>query len=685
MFLKKLIRRAAVFLLLVSFAGFFAFTTMVWNPFEGDFPELRNAIPRNVDFFAAKADLSDDFEDFPVPWFWSSFEASPAFPRVKSGDLARSLMRERGGERILDRIAETKEHLASIPVVGLDILEDLFGREVAVAGRLKKSGDPDWCLYTRVSWKIRAALGLLHFEGIRSRIRGVRLEWKDPLFVLEPPGAPPVRLALVRDLLIVGNEENLVRESYDLAAGRTEADSLVASSDYQDQVVGRIRDWQERNGIQANRLEYNLDLHSLAETRPSLPIFGTPTQDDPMELRLLHRFVNTRAMYRAWGNLVFAPDGLVSLLTVDLDRAALTPTQNRFLAQQPGHRDRWLKRLLLNVPASAAVVGVLRMPASVFLSEVFGALDEDSRALIDEGLIGSGQRGGVKGLVARLAPAFEPTVVVVVRNNDYPKLNVKFKVAMPSPVPAVAWIFKVAERQESRVHDALDWFVKNRGSFGFEPTVYDLTAGDRNLSLVKEYPNPQIPGTGEIAVVRNAKGLGGLFMVGNSGQLLAEIINTRFSMPGTLPLTTEEGLQECLETLPETVSGFAWFRGDGIRAILGRYEAEARRRLEQDAPDPGWMFENRPQAEKEVFRRHFAGKYSSAGLLPPGERRRFDRLVDEALELRWKTEEQGLRGKSLHRRFAEIASYMEFLDSGFLYLKNRERDLTLETRVFLRF
>ncbi|MEY2784352.1 MAG: hypothetical protein RL277_556, partial [Planctomycetota bacterium] len=57
-------------LLIVSgvllFAGFFAFTTFFYSPFESDLEvDLAAVAPRDVDFFVARADLQGVIGEFP--------------------------------------------------------------------------------------------------------------------------------------------------------------------------------------------------------------------------------------------------------------------------------------------------------------------------------------------------------------------------------------------------------------------------------------------------------------------------------------------------------------------------------------------------------------------------------------------------------------------------------------------
>ena len=56
---SRLLRIAAILLGVLLFAGFFAFTTFFYSPFEGALEEdVAALVPRDVDFFVARADLA---------------------------------------------------------------------------------------------------------------------------------------------------------------------------------------------------------------------------------------------------------------------------------------------------------------------------------------------------------------------------------------------------------------------------------------------------------------------------------------------------------------------------------------------------------------------------------------------------------------------------------------------------
>src|SRR5204863_4877590 len=111
---SRLLRIAMTVLVVVLFAGYFAFSTFFFNPLGGglDAPVAALA-PRDVDFFLAKADARALFDGFPklavekrlekLP-AWTSFASSP-----EAADLARSL-------KIDETLAELREAVKDIPL-----------------------------------------------------------------------------------------------------------------------------------------------------------------------------------------------------------------------------------------------------------------------------------------------------------------------------------------------------------------------------------------------------------------------------------------------------------------------------------------------------------------------------------------------------------------------------------------
>ena len=93
--LKKL--AIAAFLIAAVVAMFLA--AFVYNPFEGDLKDVRDAVPREVDFYARKTNLRTDFGDgnglqvargvLPQPSFWDSLADANGWRDLQPGPIAR--------------------------------------------------------------------------------------------------------------------------------------------------------------------------------------------------------------------------------------------------------------------------------------------------------------------------------------------------------------------------------------------------------------------------------------------------------------------------------------------------------------------------------------------------------------------------------------------------------------------
>ena len=77
---KRTLRIVLIALFLVFFAGYFAFSTFFFSPLEGSLEQdVAALVPRNVDFFMARAKLGDVFDEFPQLSAQDEIETSPAW------------------------------------------------------------------------------------------------------------------------------------------------------------------------------------------------------------------------------------------------------------------------------------------------------------------------------------------------------------------------------------------------------------------------------------------------------------------------------------------------------------------------------------------------------------------------------------------------------------------------------
>ena len=104
---SRFVKIALIVLAVVVFAGYFAFTTFLYNPLEGELDAPNAAlVPREVDFFLGRAHLDESFSKFPRLVVqdqldknpgWQTWVASPEYAELEAvyADVPFGLPRER--------------------------------------------------------------------------------------------------------------------------------------------------------------------------------------------------------------------------------------------------------------------------------------------------------------------------------------------------------------------------------------------------------------------------------------------------------------------------------------------------------------------------------------------------------------------------------------------------------------
>ena len=669
---KKLIKTLSLLIVGLVVLVVAGFATFVYNPFEGSFGELRRAVPYGVDFYVAKADLRSDFETFPVPAFWPDFENSPAFPKIRAGSIYKDMSADVG--RALEEVRRIDAQLASIPLLGVSILGDAIGKDIAVAGRLRSNRSGyDVCAYTVVTWKVRAAIELLGFDFVKSRLPGMTVTLDGGIYELRG-NAEPFWLTRVKDLVIAGTSKELVVDSRQLATNESTADAIWTSADYNDHLRAPLEASSAENVV-----ELMTDLATLRDFSPSFANWPGMGQDVTQEQKLLRTFLTPKAMRRAWSSLALEGSGATLTTRLTLDPGELDDFQRRFQEANPGSVETWLKSFLRLVPYTAAFCATMRVPAGDFFRAAFRTMEIDAQNLIDDGLRRSGHGAGLDGLIDTVAPALEPWIGVVFRNNDYPRYKKEFEVAIPSPAPVWALVTRAESGAGGRIEDLIKLFRENmRFRLKFDGQDFFIHVGPNKEQKIQEWGNRLIPGTGQIAVLYDDKSRD--FIISNSGKLVREMVNARFSSDGVRHiLAHDESLKRSIEGMPEAVSGFAWLTAARALNVVQGYQEFTNKRLQSQAADAGFLLSERGGVEKMILARDFPGR-SDATRLSASEQKRFEELVNTELARRWASERSRL-GRDTERAFREAAAWLEGFDHVGLVMRTRPKRLDLELRV----
>lgn len=614
-----------VIFLLLAVAAF------VFNPFEGSLPDIRGVVPRRVDFFLRKTDLAADFGKFPEPVFWGAMNRSQGWRSLRNLPAVRDVTP--GVQRAVDEVERLQKQLADSH---LDLLDDVMGREMLLAGRYRgpRPEDVAWCVYTRVSWKIRAAWGLAGYGFVidEARGQGVILTWEGDLLKIEAQGAPePFYAARAQDCLMVGNDRELVVESQLLAQGTTQTEAFGGSATYVDGIAGRLQDWRALTRVEnANALEYYVRPDELLQRTTWDDNWPNRNDRDSMNSRVLASFVNLAGWQFLAGSLVFEQDSVSLLARVELNRNFHTDFQSKFFKAEEQNRADWLDPFLGMVPHDACATAGLRMPAGDFLREMVRALLDEDQALINDAVKRTGMFDNVEGLVTKLEIALMPRTGFVFRKND-PDPDPRIKVAVPSPVPQIAWVFWLRPGQERMVDKLLADLRAHHKTLNFTSCYLNPLGitGGAQADAVSEFVNPQIPGTGMVAAIV----FGQFFVVSNSGPLIVDMFRTRLGRRASI--LEKQDLELFSRELPNTVNGFGFVQGPQLEAVLNGYD-QFIQTSSADA-DPEWMREQRPAVEAAVFRESFAREATSIAAMSGELRKRFDDQVDQRLKEQWRS------------------------------------------------
>jgi len=661
-----------------------AVAIFVFNPFEGSLADVRYAVPRDVDFFLRKVDLKYDFEEFPEPWFWEDLRSREAWAELKSGPTYRGLDGQGEISRMLDQVRDQVEQ-ASLQSSGLlDLMRDVLGGEIQIAGRWPGGAVTEWCVYARVTWRTKFVWGLLGYGFVQEKMRqgGLQVQPDEELYAIQRAGDPaPIYAARHLDCLMLGNSRELVHRSWELAAGIGDATSFGGSSSYQDGVRRRIFEWEETTDQIANALEFYAKPDKLFAL-PGVTFddnWPDPRHPDDMNSRVLASFLNLQGWLGLTGALVFEDSSVSLLANVELDQTEHTAFQQKFFRTESQHRKDWLDPFLQMVPADACAVAAMRMPAGEFLHEMYAATDDASKSLLNDALSHTGKYDSVPELIDRLEPAFLRRTGFVFRKNK-PDPDPRIVVAAPSPMPQVAWVFWLRKDGVPLITEFVELLTSYREVIGFENAwnlPLDLGGAGQSVAgdAAREFTHPQIPATGEIATLV----YGEFFVLSNSGPFIRDMMHAAF---GNQPsIRTREDFREYSDELPSTINGFIYLQAREIERVLGDYERDIVTHTQN--PDPEWAMRELPAAENEVFRRSYA-KYGSKAGLPPDVRPQFDVDVNKEIEARWRESRTAYTAQA-QGSVLEAMALMRLFESAYVQLTLEPRYLKLTGRAISKF
>lgn len=597
---RRFLKLALISLGVVLFTGYFAFSTFLFNPLEGRYPyDVSTLLPRDVDFFAAKANLAADFDGELQPRFLARLEASewgqallesPQWTALQQGLLPKA------------QLESIRAELARLPV-RVDPLAWFGGRDLAISGY---ATGPDlsssrWILLGRANWKGKLAVALLEYPGLLGlEKQGLSAKVEGRRVTLSGRGlARPLHIARLDDVLMLSSESGLIDSAFGFEAKQGQ-DSLGQSARYHDQI-------QARDDAEHDELEI------LARYATLAPKLGLPAGFPRKQSRLAAEAFLGRLfqfdLIRELAGVARFPRGL------SLDLSGELVSENLDARQKTVYRGKDLEsreistELARYAPADSGLFAVLEadLPSvlGMLLDSLEPALVSNFETEIVRPVFGY---ANLQPLLGDLDVAFRDRAIVIVRKNDFPQ-----DANQPIPNdgrPTLAWAIGLWVENGTKIEELQQKLTNNAGRLGlrgpqnpdgsYGPGIYTNTvAGGLRIY---EYWSPFVPGTGHVASMLDSK----LFFVANHWLMLNLIASTVYDRERKFPSLAGDSAFAGLVNTALPAQTFALYAqpkaiGDDVRKLL-RDNAEGQMSELLD-----WEVEG-PRIRRQVLARTQPGK-----------------------------------------------------------------------------
>ncbi len=675
---KRLLKLGCISLLLLSFVGYFTFSTFVFSPFEGRFnADVAGLIPRDVDLYVARAELRTAFDEFPELAVMEELEGNDGYQVLTESPGWDDFVRE---QRVEEVLADVRAQLAQLPA-GLDLLDIIGGEDLAIAANFtgRSLEEAEWAAYARLSMWGRGAVSALDYPGLLGlEAQGVAVEVDGAVRTLNSPQlAGPIYIARIRDVAIIGTSRDLVDRALVLEATGSE-DSLLLAAPYNDSILSVDRDAQQRD------FELQVDLRELRESYGLTE--GLLSKDDQrFTPAFLARLLPLDAVRRVLGVVDFER-GVDIDLSGDFSSELMTAAQERIYRFKGFDHDEVLE-VARFAPDDSTLFVYVRGPIATMLQMVVDALEPAARRNLEESLKQIGVNS-IASLIEILDSALVDRVAFIARPNDWgyesdmevdPASGERVYMGPPNdgaPVfawAAVAWVSDQEKIEDLRERIALAGSRigiqgRNPGQSGYfkKPIGGGL--------FVREFWSQLIPGTGHIASLIYGENL----LISNRYALIDSLVKNRIGRSSSVPrLSNRRDFQVSLMDSVPSANVLAWMDPTSGSALLrDQAQLDAKNRITRGI-DYG---SKRRELERDVLKTAFGGRARTQ--LTADDAVRLDSLLDQQL-LAFTDD---VVASNMPRELEEVRRLKAYLDSvssvlTMVRLSPKEFELTLRADV----
>ena len=660
---RRWLRILLTVLLLLSIAGFGAFSTFFFNPFEGGYEhDLASLIPREVDFYLGKTDLRSDFDPFPTPAVLDELRANPSGEALLQLPAVARLEQSLGASEAL---AQLQASLDQLPVK-VDVLEVFGGEKVALAGmfRGRDFAAAEWAVYGHVNWMGKLAVELLRYPDLLGLSeRGLVVDEQESYLALSGAQlARPVYLTRIRDVVVAASSAELASRAHELEGSRGE-NSFALSAKYADHIGMLPRDGDE--------YEVFVDYRSLSDSQGWPRDLPNPAAD-VLPVALAGRLFQLGLLRDVIGIVGF-DKGVSVRLTSLVSAEDMSPVQKRLYRERGFDKSRALDVSRL-APADTGFFAYMHADVGDLLREALAASSESEQSNLDDLSRTVWDKSSAE-LIDELDLAFKDRMGLVLRELDFPDEGETGPPHNDAVVPAWGLILSVNDK--AKLEQLRERIVARQNALqikGREPGargVFIHTIAGNYKTI--EYWSELVPGTGHIAVMDLGDDY---FLVSNHTKMLELMFKTYFDGAPHFPrLADEGGFRTLVNTGLASTNVLAWLDPRALdRTLRALVDVHVR-----DAIFIDWSTE-RPRIEKEILAKEFPGE--RYGAVSPGVQQQLDILYEQAANA-FEDEVHAKEGPRLRAELQRQVNALELLKGMLVELSVDQKRLDLFVRALV--
>ncbi|MDP6763137.1 MAG: hypothetical protein QF860_09770 [Planctomycetota bacterium] len=605
------------------FAGYFAFSTFLFSPFESGLGvDVAGLVPREVDVFLARSELGWAFDGFPRLAVQDRLDGHPSWKEWSSSSECTELSERFDVEGALAELSALTDRLP----MGLEPLDVFGGRDLALAARFGGTSleEADWAVYGTLHWTGKLAVSLLRHPGLLG-LEGAGLSATVEADHVRLSGSGLGRelfVTRVRDVAVIATSRDFVDDAHRLEAVTYE-DSMLLRAEYGDHIKN-----VERSPA-GDELEFFVKVRDLLAASGEAGAWPDITSVD-FAPAFLGRFFQANTV-----NLVVGQMGLDEGLSVDararLSSELMTPLQMRCYRRPGADRAEIIEEAAALAPEDASFFLYVKTDIGDLLEQVVVSLEPDTVQLIEESLQSTGQYRSLQQLIDELRSSLRDRFAIILRPNDYP-VDPDGPELDGQPVFAMALVTWIKKGRESVLVDLRDTIGRQGKRFGLRGKTENDSGYYRNQVggyEIREFWAPLVPGTGMIATANARIGdTDQICVVANCIGMLEHVLKTRSQGAPTHPRLAGRGdFRSLLATCVARANLVAWCDPQSAQTTLRRQA----RRWAEDSIQIDWSLE-RARLEQQAINEIFAGLGKQRGRLSEEEQARIDRAVEPGLD-----------------------------------------------------